>query len=98
MGKIMKKNPLSLQLNVDDFAARQPTTRKKALSSCARASTSGRTVCAACEKNKIAMVSLVVIIADCHFAPTLLPLSGLTATSSRSKAATTWAPFEYSAA
>ena len=45
-----KKQILSMQLNVDDFAPASDSEKESLCSSCAKASASGRTVCAVCGK------------------------------------------------
>ena len=84
----LKKNPLSLQLNVEDFAPAS-NDEKKSLVVMRESVNFWKDGLRRLRKNKIAMFSLVVIILIAIFAY-VLPSSGPTATSSRSKAATTW--------
>ena len=86
---------MSLQLNVEDFAPASNDEKKRPCRHAReRQLLEGRPAPPA--QNKIAMFSLVVIILM-QFSPTCCPLSGPTATSSKSRQQHL-APFEYSAA
>ena len=84
----LKKNPLSLQLNVEDFAPAS-NDEKKSLVVMRESVNFWKDGMRRLRKNKIAMVSLVVILLIAFMAY-VLPASGPTAMSSRSRAATTW--------
>ena len=88
----LKKNPLSLQLNVEDFAPAS-NDEKKSLVVMRESVNFWKDGMRRLRKNKIAMVSLVVILLIAFMAyvlPSFCRPCGPTAMSSRSRAATTW--------
>ena len=86
----LKKNPLSLQLNVDDFLPASQE-EKQSLVVMRDSVNFWKDGLRRLRKNKIAMVSLVVIILIAIFAY-VLPASGPTPTTSRSNTARIWPP------
>ena len=86
----LKKNPLSLHLNVDDFAPAS-NDEKESLVIMRDSVSFWKDGLRRLRKNKIAMVSLLVIILIAS-SPMCCPWSGPTATTSRSNTARTWPP------
>ena len=92
----LKKNPLSLQLNVEDFAPAS-NDEKKSLVVMRESVNFWKDGMRRLRKNKIAMVSFVFIIAIAIFAY-ILPAVWPYSYSEQVKGSNNLAPFEYSAA
>ena len=92
----LKKNPLSLQLNVEDFAPAS-NDEKKSLVVMRESVNFWKDGMRRLKKNKIAMVSFVFIIAIAIFAY-ILPAVWPYSYSEQVKGSNNLAPFEYSAA
>ena len=93
----LKKNPLSLQLNVEDFAPAS-NDEKKSLVVMRESVNFWKDGMRRLRKNKIAMVSLVVILLIAFMAATtwprlsILPPSRSSSTRARTYSRTFWAP------